>query len=169
MLPNVDIMSVVYLSLGSNLGDRRGNLDACLSHLGAIGDITKVSSLYETEPVEIRDQPWFLNCAVELATELTPQELLAAVKRIEEDMGRRRTIPKGPRTIDIDILLFGSQVIDEADLQIPHPAMHERKFVLAPLAEIAPEVRHPTSGRRIRQLLAELGSQAAEVKRLVTK
>ncbi|HJW98564.1 MAG TPA: 2-amino-4-hydroxy-6-hydroxymethyldihydropteridine diphosphokinase [Terriglobales bacterium] len=159
-------MSVVYLSLGSNLGDRRGNLDACLSHLGAIGDITKVSSLYETEPVEIRDQPWFLNCAVELATELTPQELLAAVKRIEEDMGRRRTIPKGPRTIDIDILLYGDQIIDEPGLKVPHPAMHQRRFVLAPLAEIDAEVIHPVRERSVGELLDELPADAGKVRKM---
>jgi 2-amino-4-hydroxy-6-hydroxymethyldihydropteridine diphosphokinase len=115
-----------------------------------------VSSIYETEPVEFTDQPWFLNCAVALETGLTPQRLLAAALKIEREMGRHRTANKGPRTIDIDIMLFGGAVVNSPELTIPHPAMHERRFVLEPLAEIAPDALHPVSNRTIRELRDEL-------------
>jgi 2-amino-4-hydroxy-6-hydroxymethyldihydropteridine diphosphokinase len=145
---------IAYLSLGSNLGDRMGNLRAAIDRLGALGQVTAVSSFYETEPVEYIQQPWFVNCAVALETEKMPKQLLAGVLKIERDMGRRRTADrrKGPRPIDIDILLFGSAIIASPDLQVPHPAMHERRFVLQPLAEIAPEVRHPMLKKTIREL-----------------
>lgn len=144
----------VYLSLGSNVGDRAANLRQALSRLGAIGTVNMVSSFYETEPVEFAAQPWFLNCVVALETEKMPKQLLAAVLDIEQDMGRRRQREpkKGPRTIDIDILLFGSSVVETKDLTIPHIAMHERRFVLEPLAEIAPEERHPVLKRTIWEL-----------------
>jgi 2-amino-4-hydroxy-6-hydroxymethyldihydropteridine diphosphokinase len=141
-----------YLSLGSNLGDRAENLRDAIASLGALGEVSAVSSLYETEPVEVVAQPWFLNCAVTLVTEKMPRQLLAGVLKIEQVMGRRRTQQKGPRIIDIDILLFGSSVVDTAQLTIPHPAMHERRFVLEPLAEIAPDVRHPVFKRTAREL-----------------
>jgi 2-amino-4-hydroxy-6-hydroxymethyldihydropteridine diphosphokinase len=141
-----------YLSLGSNLADREANLRAAIASLGALGKVTAISSLYETEPVELTAQPWFLNCAVALATDKMPRQLLAGVLKIEQAMGRRRTQPKGPRLIDIDILLFGSSVVDTAQLTIPHPAMHERRFVLEPLAEIAPGARHPVFKRTVREL-----------------
>ena len=137
----------VYLSLGSNLGNREANLKSAIQRLEQFGQVVAVSSFYETEPVEFTDQPWFLNCAVALETEKTPQQLLRAVLAVEEEMGRRRTQNKGPRTIDIDILLFGALIVDIQGLTIPHPAMHERRFVLEPLAEIAPEVRHPVLGK----------------------
>ncbi len=142
----------VYLSLGSNLGDREANLRSAIAALDALGKVTAVSSLYETEPVEFRAQPWFLNCAVAMETELMPKQFLARVQAIEQQLGRRRVQPKGPRTIDVDILLFGNSVVDTPALVIPHPAMHERRFVLEPLAEIAPEARHPVLKRTVREM-----------------
>jgi len=146
----------VYLSLGSNLGDRERHLRDAVARMEATGQIISVSSFYETEPVEMTDQAWFLNCAVALATIHTPQHLMAAMLTIEHEMGRRRTQKKGPRTIDIDILLFGGLILDSQELTIPHPAMHQRRFVLEPLAEIAPEVRHPVLQKSVWELLKEL-------------
>lgn len=142
----------VYLSLGSNIGDRAANLRQAIEGLHALGDVIGVSSFYETEPVEFTRQAWFLNCAVVLETEKMPKQLLAGVMQIEREMGRKRTVPKGPRVIDIDILLFGSSIVDTPQLTIPHPAMHERRFVLEPLAEIAPAARHPVFKKTIREL-----------------
>ena len=152
-------MSTAYLSLGSNLGDRAANLDAAIAKLGEIGSVAERSSNYETEPVEVTDQPWFLNCVVEFETELEPIQLITAVLKIERSMGRTRTRDKGPRSIDIDILLYGDRVLDIAGLTIPHPAMHVRRFVLEPLAEIAPEVRHPVFKQPVRELLAAQPAQ----------
>ena len=143
---------ITYLSLGSNVGDRRANLLQAIARLSELGEVTGVSSHYETEPVDFLAQPWFLNCAVAVATDKMPRQFLVGLQRIEREMGRRRIQPKGPRVIDLDILLFGSAVVDTAQLTIPHPAMHERRFVLEPLAEIAPEVRHPVFKRTIREL-----------------
>jgi 2-amino-4-hydroxy-6-hydroxymethyldihydropteridine diphosphokinase len=142
----------VYLSLGSNVGDRAANLRTAINRVSSLGDVMAVSSFYETEPVEFAAQPWFLNCAVELDTEKMPKQLLAGVLDIEREMGRRRVQKKGPRTLDIDILLFGNSIIQTKGLTIPHPAMHERRFVLEPLAEIAPEARHPVIKRTVREL-----------------
>lgn len=142
----------VYLSLGSNVGDRRAHLDTAIEKLRQLGTVAAISSFYETEPVEVRQQGWFLNCAVKLETEAMPRQLLKRVLDIEQSMGRRRTQTKGPRNIDIDILLFGSSVVEAKGLTIPHPAMHERRFVLEPLAEIAPEVRHPVLKKSAREL-----------------
>jgi 2-amino-4-hydroxy-6-hydroxymethyldihydropteridine diphosphokinase len=142
----------VYLSLGSNVGDRAENLTGAIQRLEAAGKVGKVSSFYETEPVDYLAQPWFLNCAVQLETEKMPRQLLKAILGVEREMGRRRPQNKGPRNIDIDILLFGNAVVDTAELIIPHPALHERRFVLEPLAEIAPEVRHPVFKRTMREL-----------------
>jgi 2-amino-4-hydroxy-6-hydroxymethyldihydropteridine diphosphokinase len=146
------VRKLVYLSLGSNLGDREANLQQAIQRLGALGEVAAVSSFYETEPVEVAGQPWFLNCAVVLATEKMPKQFLAALQAIEQEMGRRRLQPKGPRVIDLDILLFGNSIVDAAGLTIPHPALHQRRFVLEPLAEIAPEQRHPVFKRTIREL-----------------
>ena len=146
------VLKIVYLSLGSNLGDRAANLRTAIDRLGRVGKVAAVSSFYETEPVEVTDQPWFLNCAVKLDTEKMPKQFLATLLEIERQMGRRRDRKKGPRTIDLDILLFGTSVIETKGLTIPHRAMHERRFVLEALAEIAPDVRHPVLKQTIREL-----------------
>lgn len=148
--------NVAYLSVGSNVGDREAHLHEAIGHLKGPGSLTAVSEFYETEPVEVTDQPWFLNCAVALKTDHSPEELLTALLAIEGRMGRERVRKKGPRTIDIDIVLFGDRIVDTSSLKIPHPAMHERRFVLEPLAEIAPDAWHPILRQTVRDLLKDL-------------
>ncbi len=147
---------IVYLSLGANLGERQNQLRAAIERLRGVGRVVSMSSLYETQPVEVTDQPWFLNCAVALETNRSAQQVLEAILAIEREMGRERTRKKGPRKIDIDILLFADRILDSPQLTIPHPAMHRRRFVLEPLAEIAPEARHPLLKKSVRELLEEL-------------
>ena len=147
---------LAYLSLGSNVGDRVAHLRDAIARLESIGRVVSVSSFYETEPVEVTDQPWFLNCAVGLETALTAEQLMARLLQLEQERGRRRIQKKGPRTIDIDILLFDDLILDSPDVTIPHPAMQKRRFVLEPLAEIAAEARHPGIKKTIRELLEEL-------------
>jgi 2-amino-4-hydroxy-6-hydroxymethyldihydropteridine diphosphokinase len=145
---------LVYLSLGSNIGDRAENLNAAIAALaGASVRVRRVSSFYETEPVDYLEQAWFLNCVLEGETEFQPGELLRALRGIESRMGSKKLIAKGPRLIDIDILLYGKHVIDTAELQVPHPRMALRRFVLVPLAEIAPGVRHPAWTGTVEELL----------------
>jgi 2-amino-4-hydroxy-6-hydroxymethyldihydropteridine diphosphokinase len=146
------VRDLVYLSLGSNVGDRASNLNTAIDRLRALGEVVAVSSFYETEPVEFTAQPWFLNCAVALNTDKTPMQLLAGILGIEQELGRRRAQNKGPRIIDIDIVLFGNLIVDDPGLRIPHGAMHERRFVLEPLAEIAPDTRHPVLKQTIQEL-----------------
>jgi len=150
------VAKTAYLSLGSNIGDREYFLREAISRLGTLGRVVSVSSLYETEPVEVTDQAWFLNCAVELETDRTPEELMGELLEIERQMGRERNKKKAPRTIDVDIVLFGDAVVDSPQLTLPHPAMHRRRFVLEPLAEIAPEARHPMLNKTVRDLLEGL-------------
>jgi 2-amino-4-hydroxy-6-hydroxymethyldihydropteridine diphosphokinase len=160
------VKKVVYLSLGSNLGDPQTNLRCAIGRLLELGDVLEVSSTYKTEPVDFVDQPWFVNCAVAVRTELLPRDFLKGILAIEKSMGRQRTQPKGPRIIDIDILLFGAQTIKNPGLTVPHPAMAERRFVLVPLSEIAPEVVHPTLKKSIRELRDALPKTGAQVTRI---
>lgn len=149
-------MKGIYLSLGSNIGDRALNIAHAIEALPPRGiRVVRQSSLYETEPVELRAQEWFLNCVAEVETDLTPQELMEALLEIERSMGRMRLAPKGPRIIDLDILFFGSAIVRETGLEIPHPRMAERRFVLVPLAAIAPNAMHPVREKTIAELLAE--------------
>jgi 2-amino-4-hydroxy-6-hydroxymethyldihydropteridine diphosphokinase len=157
----------VYLSLGSNLGDSAAQLLAAIEQLGQLGKVVSVSSLYETEPVEFTAQPWFLNCAIRLDTSLAAETLMADILEIERRLGRRRDEQKGPRTIDIDILLYDGANIVRPGLTIPHPAMQQRRFVLEPLAEIAPKLRHPVFERTVEELRDQLpGGQAVRKKQV---
>jgi 2-amino-4-hydroxy-6-hydroxymethyldihydropteridine diphosphokinase len=148
--------AIAYLSLGSNLGNREQNLREAIRRASAFGRIVAVSSFYETEPVEFTDQPWFLNCVIALETMAQPAQLMAELLRIEHVMGRQRVVKKGPRSIDIDILLFGDAVVNTPELTVPHPEMTRRRFVLEPLAEIAPELLHPVLQKTVTLLLTEL-------------
>ncbi len=138
-------MPTIYLSLGSNIGDRQANIREAIAALpSAVVRVNQVSSLYETEPVDFLDQPWFLNCVVETETSLEPHALLQALHSIETQLGSKKVIAKGPRKIDLDILLYDAETIATPDLQVPHPRMLQRRFVLTPLAEIAPSLQHPS-------------------------
>jgi 2-amino-4-hydroxy-6-hydroxymethyldihydropteridine diphosphokinase len=138
-------MAIVYLALGSNIGDREENLRQAIRRLGASGvSVTRTSSVYETEPVDYLDQPWFLNSVLQAQTDLPATELLNTLRRIESQMGSKKPFAKGPRLIDLDILLYDDVTIHTSDLEVPHPRMLLRNFVLVPLAEIAPNLRHPS-------------------------
>jgi 2-amino-4-hydroxy-6-hydroxymethyldihydropteridine diphosphokinase len=144
----------VYFSLGSNIGDREANLRAGIAALAGTGvRVTRVSAFYETEPVDYLEQAWFLNCVVEGKTEVQALELLRKLREIETRMGSKKLVAKGPRLMDMDILLYGQETIDTAELQVPHPRMHLRRFVLVPLAEIAAEVLHPGLKMTVKELL----------------
>jgi 2-amino-4-hydroxy-6-hydroxymethyldihydropteridine diphosphokinase len=147
-------VQTIYLSLGSNVGDREANLRAAIAALPGAGvRVTKVSSIYETEPVDYLEQDWFLNCVVEGETEVAAVELLRELRAMESRMGSKKVMAKGPRLIDMDILLYGDESIETGELQVPHPRMTQRRFVLVPLAEIAPGARHAVSGCTAKELL----------------
>ena len=151
-------MAVAYIALGSNLGDRADTLSSAVSHMSNLGRVVAQSSLYETEPVGYHHQPAFLNAVVALETQLEPLPLLRGLLAIERQLGRDRSRGplKGPRTLDLDLLLMGDWIVADEELSLPHPALAERRFVLVPLAEIAPELRHPQNNQTMAELLALL-------------
>ncbi|MBI4831203.1 MAG: 2-amino-4-hydroxy-6-hydroxymethyldihydropteridine diphosphokinase [Candidatus Lindowbacteria bacterium] len=163
-------MVTAYLGLGSNLGDREANINKALIGLVRSGRVIlkRVSSLYETKPVGVKEQPDFLNAAAEIETGMRPLDLLAAIREVERATGRENTFKWGPRIIDIDILLYGDESVKEENLEIPHPEMHRRAFVLTPLAEIAPEARHPKLGLTARQLSSAIGEEGVRKLRAST-
>ncbi|MDP2659661.1 MAG: 2-amino-4-hydroxy-6-hydroxymethyldihydropteridine diphosphokinase [Dehalococcoidia bacterium] len=157
-------MVQVLLGLGSNLGDREGNIREALARLGAVMVFEKVSSFYETDPVGYLDQPSFINIVCLGSAELSPMGMLDLVKAIEEQMGREPNFRNGPRLIDIDILSYGDTVLDTEELTIPHPRLAERSFVLAPLSEIGPDWRHPTLAKTASEMAGEVGSRGVRLK-----
>jgi 2-amino-4-hydroxy-6-hydroxymethyldihydropteridine diphosphokinase len=157
-----------FISVGSNLGDRVQNCRQAIEKLGSSPQISKieVSSLYETEPMEVTDQPDFINMAAKLKTNLSARQLLDRCLEIEKEFGRVRDKRYGPRIIDLDLLLYDQAILNDNDLIIPHPRMHQRRFVLAPLAEIAPDVLHPVLKKSNQELLDSLANDAGLVKKL---
>lgn len=158
-------MKQVYLSFGSNQGDRLNRVKRAIESLAHAGvEVKRISSFYKTEPVDFKPQPWFINCVAEAATELLPLRLLHVCKVIERAAGRRPGIAKGPRPIDIDILFYGDSVIRRADLIVPHERLAERRFVLAPLCEIAPQMRHPVSELTASEMLRQTADSSRVVR-----
>ena len=147
---------IVFLGIGSNLGNRKAQLEQAIEGIGStLGELENISGVYETAAWGITDQAAFLNQAIQITTQLLPQKLMQTILRLEAEMGRKRGIKWGPRTIDIDILFYANEIIHTAELQIPHPQLHLRNFVLVPLAEIAPTFVHPLFKKTIKQLLLE--------------
>ena len=149
-------MSTVYLGLGSNIGNPQDNIDTAIKHISQFAEVVQISSMYTTEPVGYADQDWFVNCCIELNTDISAEKLFSHLQRIEQGMGRVKKILNGPRIIDIDVLLWNDQTIQTDQLVVPHPRMHERAFVLEPLSEIAPNLVHPTLKKSMTQLFDEL-------------
>jgi len=159
-------MTRAFIGLGSNLGDRVGNIRKAIERLGSSKDVEVLqrASLYETEPVGVEDQPWFINTVVEIETKLAPYELFKLCRKIETQGGRRHKGRWGPREIDLDLLLFGDVIMDRDELKIPHPQLHQRRFVLVPLCEIEGSLRHPILKKTVKELLTQL-KDAKAVKR----
>lgn len=154
-------MTTIYLSLGSNIGDRAANIAKAIAALNDRGvKIVRQSRLYETEPVGLREQAWFLNSVAEAETSLTPSHLMETLLDVEEQMGRHRSIPGGPRLIDLDILFYGNEVIEMPGVQIPHPRLADRRFVLVPLNQLAPDFGHPVLKKTVTELLAETADKS---------
>jgi 2-amino-4-hydroxy-6-hydroxymethyldihydropteridine diphosphokinase len=153
-------LKLAYIALGSNLGDRAENLRLAREQIdGPDLRMLRASSIYETAPRDVVDQPWFLNQVLECESDLFPRQLLERLQKIERAMGRKRRIAKGPREIDLDILFFGDAVVKARELEIPHPRLAERRFVLEPLAELVPEKRHPGTRRTMREMLSAVAGQ----------
>jgi len=157
-------MVEAYIAFGSNIGDREANINRALGILKQKIKIVKMSTLYETKPMYLENQQWFLNGAAKVETELTPKGLLDFLKSTEKTMGRKDVGRNGPRIIDLDSLFYGDQVLNESDLRIPHPKIQERAFVLVPLAEIEPDLIHPVYKKTIAALLSELKFYKSEIK-----
>jgi 2-amino-4-hydroxy-6-hydroxymethyldihydropteridine diphosphokinase len=149
------LRSIVFLALGSNLGEREENLESAISALQAQGELLAKSRIYETEPVGYEDQPAFLNQVCKVAMKYSPTELLEVTQRIERELGRKPTFPSGPRIIDIDVLFYGERIIHTTNVDIPHPKIPERRFVLVPMCDIAPNLIHPELGKSMRELVDE--------------
>ena len=153
-------MKTAYLSLGSNLGDREGNIRKAIEKLESPDlHVLRSAPLYETEPVDVRNQPWFINTALEIGTTLFPRQLLSRTQKIERELGRTRRINKGPRVIDIDLILFGNFQVSSRDLTIPHPRFQDRRFVLAPLHDLDPNLRHPVTKETVHEMLEKTSKQ----------
>ena len=155
-------LAPIYLGLGSNLGDRHGNIKRAIELLSSRIHVEQISSIYETEPVGFHDQPPFLNAVCQGYTSLEPREILIMAQEVEMTLGRTATFRNGPRIIDIDILIYGSQIIDTPQLTVPHPRLAERAFVLVPLAELAPHLVHPVSGMSARDLAENVNMEGIE-------
>jgi len=157
-------MVEVYIALGSNIGDREANIKKAFSFLMEKMKVVKTSTLYETKPMYLEEQGCFLNCVAKVESELTLRELLDYLKSVEKKLGRKTVARNGPRIIDLDILFYGTQIVIENDLQIPHPKIAERAFVLVPLAEIAPNFIHPIYKKTNAELLSELSYDKTEIR-----
>jgi len=158
-------MVEAFIAFGSNIGNREANINNAFDLLKQKMSIVKRSALYETKPMYVQEQDWFLNGAAKVETKLPPRRLLLFLKDIEQKLGRKSVERNGPRIIDLDILFYGKQIVDENDLHVPHPKIEERAFVLVPLVEIAADFVHPVNHKTVRELLSQLDYDKSEIKR----